>query len=388
MDNESVLASGLVDRVGMEGMHMVHIPTGKEKVKVEQEVASKAFGFEAGIKMILDALIHHDYGVIADLNEVDAVGHRIVQGGAVFKGSVLVDEKVIEEIRNLIPLAPLHNAAHIKGIEAVKKIIPNIPMVVVFDTAFHQTMPPEAYMYAVPYELYEQFGVRRYGFHGTSHYYVAYRAAEIIGKPVTDLKIVTCHLGNGASMAAVKGGKSVDTSMGLTPLEGLVMGSRSGDIDPAVVSFIMRHKGVPLEEIDNYLNRKCGILGVSGISSDLRDVDEAAAEGNERAILALNMYAYKARKTIGSYAAAMGGIDALVFTAGIGENYIAMRAKICQGLEFLGIEIDPARNNVRRKEQIISKEGARVTVLVVPTNEELVIARDTKRIVMQEGLLR
>ncbi len=314
------------------------------------------------------------------MDEISAVGHRVVHGGEKYSESVVIDDAVMESLEECVKLAPLHNPANIIGINACKSLMPNTPMVAVFDTAFHQTMPKTAYMYPLPYELYTKYGIRKYGFHGTSHKYVSAECAKLMGKDIKDVKIITCHLGNGASLAAIKDGHCVDTSMGFTPLEGIAMGTRCGNIDPAIVTFLMNEGKMTAKEVDNLMNKQSGVLGLSGVSSDFRDIEDAAKEGNERAILALNVYNYRVREMIGAYAAAMGGVDAVVFTAGLGENAIETRAEICKGLEFLGIEIDDAKNNVRGKSTEVSKDGAKVKVFVIPTNEELVIARDTKEL--------
>lgn len=377
MENEEVEAKGLVERIGIEGSVLKHQPKNGDKVVIEADMPTH----KEALKNVIDALMHEKYGVIKDMKEINAVGHRVVHAGEKFACSVVITEEVINALKECIDLAPLHNPPNIIGIEACQQLMPGVPMVGVFDTAFHQTMPKEAYIYALPYELYEKYGVRRYGFHGTSHKYVSQRAAAMLGKNIEDLKIVTCHLGNGASVAAVKHGKSIDTSMGFTPLEGLAMGTRCGDLDPAIVKFVAEKEGLDLNGVDKLLNKQSGVLGVSGVSSDFRDIEEAAEKGNERAELALKIFAYRVRKYIGAYAAAMGGIDAIVFTAGLGENSDVMRASICEGLEFLGVEVDPAKNNVRGKEVDISKDGSKVRVLLIPTNEELMIARDTKELV-------
>jgi len=377
MENEEVEAKGLVERIGISGSVLKHQPKNGEKVVIEEDMPTH----KEALKHVIDALMHEEYGVIKDMKEINAVGHRVVHAGEKFACSVVITEEVINALKECIDLAPLHNPPNIIGIEACQQLMPGVPMVGVFDTAFHQTMPKEAYIYALPYELYEKYGVRRYGFHGTSHKYVSQRAAALLGKNIEDLKIVTCHLGNGASVAAVKHGKSVDTSMGFTPLEGLAMGTRCGDIDPAIVKFIAEKEGLDLNGVDKLLNKQSGVLGVSGVSSDFRDIEEAAEKGNERASLALKLFAYRVRKYIGAYAAAMGGIDAIVFTAGLGENSAQMRADVCEGLEFLGVEIDPEKNNVRGKEVDVSKEGSKVKVLLIPTNEELMIARDTMELI-------
>ena len=377
MDNEEVLSKGLVERIGIEGSRINHSKTGMDKIVIEASVPDHT----AGIKLVLDALLHPEHGSLKSLGELSAVGHRVVHAGEKFAFSVKLTEEVINALRECVPLAPLHNPANIMGIEAVTNALPDIPQVGIFDTAFHQTMPKHAYIYGIPYEYYEKHGIRRYGFHGTSHYYVANRAAEILGKPIESLKIVTCHLGNGSSITAVDGGKSVDTTMGFTPLPGVLMGTRSGDIDPAIIPFLVKTEGKDVFEVDSILNKKSGIQGISGVSSDMRDIEEAMGKGNERARLAYDVLAYGIRKQIGAYSAAMGGIDVLVFTAGIGENDCNLRADICKGLEFMGISVDLGKNdNMRGKEKIISHDGAKVSVIVVPTNEELVIARDTKRL--------
>lgn len=335
-----------------------------------------------GVNVVFKALLDPEMGALKSLDEIDAVGHRIVQGGDKFNQSVLVDKSVEEGIEELCDLAPVHNAGHLKGIRAVDALMPKTPQVVVFDNAFHSTMPDYAYLYAIPYELYEKYHVRRYGFHGTSHRYVSKRVCEILGLDQADSKVITCHIGNGASIAAVLNGKVVDTSMGLTPLAGVMMGSRCGDIDPSAVTYLMEKLNMTPHEMSDFLNKKSGVLGITGISSDMRDVEAAANEGNERAVLALKMYAYRVKKYIGSYAAAMGGVDAVVFTAGVGENQTGLRADICRGLEFLGIEIDEAVNaTVRGREAVISSPSSRVKVVVVPTDEEIVIARDTQALV-------
>ena len=377
MTNEEVLAKGLVERIGIEGSRIKHSKTGMDAVTINATIPNH----KVAIRMVLDALLDASHGVISSLEELKAVGHRVVHGGEKFAGSVLINHEVIAALQECVPLAPLHNPANLMGIEAMTEVLPNIPQVGVFDTAFHQTMPSHAYMYGVPYHYYEKYRVRRYGFHGTSHYYVSQRTAELLGKPVDHLKIVTCHLGNGSSVTAVKNGHSIDTSMGFSPLPGVIMGTRCGDVDPTLLFYLAEQEGLDAKALAHILNKESGIQGISGVSSDLRDVEEAAAAGNSRAKLAEEMLYYGIRKYIGAYAAAMGGIDALVFTAGIGENSIVAREKVCAGLEFLGIKIDAEKNKVRGKERIISSDDASVSVLVVPTNEELVIARDTKRIV-------
>ena len=376
MTDESVLAKGLVERICIEGSILTHQPAGKPKVPLTADIKNHTIA----IKMVLEALTDPEHGVVANINEIDAIGHRVVHGAEKFSDSVLITPAVMAALEEFVELAPLHNPPNISGIDACAEILPNVPQVGVFDTAFHQTMPPYAFLYGLPYEAYKKFGVRRYGFHGTSHKFVSQRAAEMMGNHMTSMRIITCHLGNGASIAAVKNGKSIDTSMGFTPLQGLVMGTRCGDIDPAIPPFLMRKEGMTTDEIDTYLNKKSGVLGLSGLSSDFRDLEDAADKGNERAKLAIDVFAYTVRKYIGSYVAAMGGVDAIVFTAGLGENSPRIRDQICNGLEFLGTRIDPAKNAVRGKEQEISVEGSKVKLFVIPTNEELMIARDTKTI--------
>lgn len=376
MTKEEVLAKGLAERIGIDGARVKHKINGNEIVIEKPMVNHKV-----ALEIVLDALLDAEYGAISSLDEISAVGHRVVHGGEKFAKSVKIDEEVMKAIEECEDLAPLHNPPNIMGIRACQELMPNTPMVAVFDTAFHQTMPKSSYIYPLPYELYEKYGIRRYGFHGTSHKYVSSKAAEMLGKGIEELKIVTCHLGNGASLAAVKNGESIDTSMGFTPLEGLAMGTRSGDIDPAIVTFIMEKENMSVEEVNNLLNKKSGVLGISGVSSDFRDIENAAQEGDERAKLALDKFSNRVKKYIGAYAALMGGLDVVVFTAGLGENSAEMRKQICEGLEFLGIEIDEEKNNIRGKEAVVSKENSKVKVLVVPTNEELMIARDTKALI-------
>ena len=379
MNTEGVLAKGLVERIGIDGSLIKHTKTGMDAVVKETPIPDH----KVGIQLVIEALLDKGHGVLSSLNELSAVGHRVVHGGEKFASSVKLDAHVMEAIKECIPLAPLHNPANVMGIEAVAEVLPSVPQVGVFDTAFHQTMPECAYIYGVPYGYYEKYKVRRYGFHGTSHYYVSRRAAEILGKPVERLKIVTCHLGNGSSITAVQGGRSIDTSMGFTPLAGVLMGTRCGDVDPALITFIAQTEKLDVKEVDALLNKKSGLLGVSGLSSDLRDIEEAAARGEARSKLAIAVLTYGIRKYIGAYAAAMGGIDALVFTAGVGENSILVRSRVCEGLEFLGVSIDQEKNKVRGKEADIGAADSKVKVLVIPTNEELVIARDTKRLVAE-----
>ena len=378
MEGEKVLAQGGVERIGLDGAFIkVTLPSG-EKRQIMHDMPDH----KEGVNVVFKALLDPEMGALKSLDEIDAVGHRIVQGGDKFNQSMLVDKSVEDGIEELCDLAPVHNAGHLKGIRAVDALMPKTPQVVVFDNAFHSTMPDYAYLYAIPYELYEKYHVRRYGFHGTSHRYVSKRVCEILGLDQADSKVITCHIGNGASIAAVLNGKVVDTSMGLTPLAGVMMGSRSGDIDPSAVTYLMEKLDMSPHEMSDFLNKKSGVLGITGISSDMRDVEAAANEGNERAVLALKMYAYRVKKYIGSYAAAMGGVDAVVFTAGVGENQTGLRADICRGLEFLGIEIDEAVNaTARGREAVISSPSSRVKVVVVPTDEEIVIARDTQALV-------
>lgn len=379
MTDESVLAKGLVERIGIDGSVLTHQPADKDKTIINADIKNHSIA----IKMVVDALINPEHGVITSMQEITAVGHRVVHGAEKFASSVLITPEVMQALEECIEMAPLHNPPNILGINACAELMPGVAQVGVFDTAFHQTMPKKAYIYGLPYEAYEKHRVRRYGFHGTSHKFVSQSVAELMGKDVSELKIVTCHLGNGSSVAAVKNGQVIDTSMGFTPLEGLVMGTRCGDVDPAVLPFIMKKEGFSVEDIDNYINKKSGVLGISGVSSDFRDIEGAAEDGNERAQLALDIFAYRVRKYIGSYVAAMGGVDAIVFTAGLGENSISMREMIAEGLEFLGTKICKERNNVRGKSREISAEGSQVKVFIVPTNEELMIARDTKVICAQ-----
>ncbi|RKD34393.1 acetate kinase [Thermohalobacter berrensis] len=379
MTKEEVLAKGLAERIGIDGSRVEHKPSGKEEVVIEKPMKDH----KVALEIVINALVNPEHGVVESMEEINAVGHRVVHGGEKFAESVIIDDEVMKAIEECADLAPLHNPPNMMGIQACKELMPNVPMVAVFDTAFHQTMPKSSYIYALPYELYEKYGIRKYGFHGTSHKYVSNRAAEILGKNIEDLNIITCHLGNGASLAAVKGGKSVDTSMGFTPLEGLAMGTRSGDIDPAIVPFLMEKEDMTLDEVNNLLNKKSGVLGISGVSSDFRDIEGAAENGNERAQLALDKFASRVKKYIGAYAALMGRVDAIVFTAGLGENSAEMREKICEGLEFMGIELNKDKNKVRGKEAIVNTESSKVKILVVPTNEELMIARDTKELVVK-----
>ena len=373
MKDESVLAKGLVERIGIEGSVLKHERTGMDKETIKQSIPDH----NVALKLVIDALMNEKYGAIKDLSEINAVGHRVVHGGEAFACSVVIDEKVKKSLEDCIDLAPLHNPPNLVGINACEKILPNVPMVAVFDTAFHQTMPSSSYLYALPYEYYTKHKIRRYGFHGTSHLYVSRRAAEILGKKPEDLNIITCHLGNGASITAVEKGKSIDTSMGFTPLEGLIMGTRTGDMDPAIVTFLMEKEKLSAKDVDSIMNKKSGVLGLSGVSSDFRDIEQEAEKGNERAQIALDCFHNRVKKYIGAYMAELGHVDAIVFTAGLGENSAESREEICKGMEFLGIELDTEENKVRGKEKIVSKESSKIKIMVIPTNEELVIARDT-----------
>lgn len=379
MEDEFVQAKGLVERIGMEGSILTQKVNG-EKYVIEQPMKDH----KDAIKLVLDALVDVNHGVIKDMSEISAVGHRVVHAGEKYSKSVLITDEVMKVLEDCIKLAPLHNPPNIIGIEACKSLMPNTPMVAVFDTAFHQTIPDYAYIYPLPYELYTKYGVRKYGFHGTSHRYVSEMAAKMLGKDIKDLKIITCHLGNGASLCAIQNGKSIETSMGFTPLEGIAMGTRSGSVDPAIITFMMKELNLSIDDVNDILNKKSGVYGISGVSSDFRDLEKAASEGNHRAQLALDVFHYKVKKFIGSYAAVMGGVDCVVFTAGLGENSFGSRGKICEGLEFLGIKLDPNRNKKTRGEaQVISTPDSKVKVLAIPTNEELMIARDTKEIIAQ-----
>lgn len=376
-DSEAVLAKGLCERIGIDGSVLTHTPAGKDKVRIETPMPNHT----VAVQLVIDALTNAEHGVIKSLDEIGAVGHRVVHGGEKFASSVVITDEVMKAIEECNDLAPLHNPANLIGINSCKEIMPNVPMVAVFDTAFHQTMPEKAYLYGLPYEYYEKYKVRRYGFHGTSHDYVSNRAAQLLGKKREDLKIIVCHLGNGASVSAVDHGKCVDTSMGLTPLEGLIMGTRSGDMDPAICDFICQKEGLTSAEMNTVLNKKSGVLGLSGVSSDFRDVEAAANEGNHQAAAALDAFYYRVAKYIGAYTAAMNGVDVVAFTAGVGENNIGGRVEICKYLGYLGTEIDLDKNNVRGEERIISKDGSKVTLMAIPTNEELAIARQTLALV-------
>lgn len=377
MDDESVLAQGGVERIGLdEAFIKVNLKNGEKK-----QIMADLPTHKEGVALVFKVLLDPEIGALKSLDEIDAVGHRIVQGGDLFEKSCIVTKEVEEGIESLVDLAPVHNAGHLRGLRAVDALMPQVPQVTVFDNAFHSTMPPKAYLYAVPYELYEKYHVRRYGFHGTSHRYVSKRAAEFLGLDYNNCKIITCHIGNGASVAAVKNGKVIDTSMGLTPLAGLMMGSRSGDIDASAVTYIMEKLGKKPQEMADYLNKESGVLGITGISSDMRDIENADREGNERAHLALEMYSYRIKKYVGAYAAAMGGVDAIVWTAGVGENQTGLRMDALEDMDFLGIKMDAERNNVRGKEAVLSADDSKVKVVLIPTDEEIVIARDTKELV-------
>ena len=378
MVSGTVLAKGIVEKIGLKGSFLKNERFDGDKVKLEGEILDH----QTGIEYLLGLMVSKKRGVIKSLNEIDAVGHRLVHGGERFQGSCFLDDETIKGVEDCSDLAPLHNPANLKGIYAMKTVLPNVPQVGVFDTSFHQTMPDYTFMYALPYSLYKKYGIRRYGFHGTSHSYVSKRACELLKKEYSSLKIITCHLGNGASITAIKDGKSLDTSMGLTPVEGLIMGTRSGDVDAGALTLIMEKEEIDYASLNTLLNKHSGMLGISGISSDMREVESAAEEGDERAILALKMYEYRVKKYIGAYAAAMGGVDLLVFTGGIGENASETRENICKDFEYMGLEFDKEINSgVRSKEMVISKKESRVIVMVIPTNEEFVIASETQEIV-------
>lgn len=380
MNGEKVVAKGLVERIGIEGSRIKHETTGKDEHVIVQPMKDH----KDALELVMSSLTDKEYGAIASLDEIGAIGHRVVHGGERFADSVLIDDDVMKGIEDNVELAPLHNPPNIMGIEACKKLLPNVKQVAVFDTAFHQTMSPKRYIYAIPYEYYDKYKIRRYGFHGTSHKYLTHRYAEISGKNVDDVNIITCHLGNGSSITAVKNGKSKDTTMGFTPLEGLVMGTRCGEIDPAIVTFLMEKENLTEEEVSNILNKESGVLGISGVSSDFRDIEEAAKEGNARAQLALDVFELIARKFIASYMTSyenIEDIDAIVFTAGLGENAIDTRKNIIDKLSVFGLKIDEERNNIRGKERVISADDSSVKIMVIPTNEELMIARDTLNIV-------
>ena len=379
MDSKSVIAQGGIEKIGLPGSFLkLTLPSGEKKI-LEKDIPEHT----VGVDFILNTLISPEYGAIQSLDEIDAVGHRMVHGGEKFSKSVRLDKEVLDAFTACNDLAPLHNPANLKGVHAIDAILPNVPQIGVFDTAFHQTMPDYAYMYAVPYELYEKYGVRRYGFHGTSHRYVSQRVCEFLGVKPEGQRIITCHIGNGGSITAIKDGKCVDTSMGLTPLEGLMMGTRSGDIDAGAVSFIMEKEGLDAQGISNLLNKKSGVMGIFGKSSDMRDLENAVAAGDPKARLAENMYFYRIKKYIGAYAAALGGVDIIVFTGGVGENQATARWGACAGLEFMGVKLDPEKNKVRGEEKVISTDDSPVKVVVIPTDEELMIASDTMDILNQ-----
>jgi len=376
----TALAKGLVSRIGMSQALLTHKPFDRPEIKIAPEILDHI----VAIEYVISILLSKNHGVIKDKSEIEAVGHRVVHGGEKFADSALITSEILAEIRNCIELAPLHNPHNIRGINACQKILPGIPQVAVFDTAFHQKMAPVSYIYGIPYILYKKYGIRRYGFHGTSHLYVSRRAATILGKPLSELKMITCHLGNGASMAAIKDGISIDTSMGFTPLEGLLMGTRCGDIDPSIILHVMAREELSLHEANTLLNKHSGMQGISGVSSDMRDIIEESQKGNRGAQLAFDIYCYRIKKYIGAYAAAMGGLDVLVFTAGIGENSPLVRKKCCENLGFFGVKIDDERNEEEvRIEQQISSDDSKVKVFAIPTNEELVIAMDTERIIKE-----
>ena len=377
METEDVMAKGLVERIGIEGSRIKHETIGKEKKTIETPMQDH----KRALELVMESLTNEEYGAIKSLDEIDAVGHRVVHGGEDFAQSVVIDEKVLKGIEDNVEIAPLHNPPNIMGIKACQRLLPNVKQVAVFDTAFHQTMPEESYIYALPYEYYEKYKIRRFGFHGTSHRYITNRAAEMLGKDVNEVNLITCHLGNGSSICAVKNGKSIDTSMGFTPLEGLAMGTRCGDLDPAILPFIMDRENLSTEEINTLINKKSGVLGISGVSSDFRDIEEARDQGNKRAKLALDIFEKRVRGYVGSYMTELDHVDAIVFTAGVGENSIEMRESICAGLKSIGIKLDPERNNVRGEDKLISSDDSSIKVFVIPTNEELMIARDTKELV-------
>ena len=380
MDDKSVIAQGGIEKIGLKGSFLkLTLPNGEKKI-LEKDIPEHT----VGVDFILQTLVSPEYGAIKSLDEINAVGHRMGHGGEKFSESVLLTKEVLDAFIACNDLAPLHNPANLKGVHAIDAILPNVPQIGVFDTAFHQTMPDYAYMYAVPYELYTKYGVRRYGFHGTSHRYVSKRACEFLGIPAEGTRMITCHIGNGGSVTAIKDGKCVDTSMGLTPLEGLMMGTRSGDIDAGAVTFIMEKEGLDATGVSNLLNKKSGVLGVSGVSSDMRELEAAVAAGNPRAILADKMYFYRIKKYVGAYAAALGGVDVIVFTGGVGENQLNCRTDVCEGLEFMGVKVDPERNKVRGQEALISTDDSKVKVVVIPTDEELMIASDTMDILTRK----
>lgn len=377
MKTEELMAKGLVERIGIDGSRIKHETIGKEKKTIETPMQDH----KRALELVMESLTNEEYGAIKSLDEIDAVGHRVVHGGEDFAQSVIIDEKVLKGIEDNVEIAPLHNPPNIMGIKACQRLLPNVKQVAVFDTAFHQTMPAESYIYALPYEYYEKYKIRRFGFHGTSHKYITNRAAEMLGKDVNEVNLITCHLGNGSSICAVKNGKSIDTSMGFTPLEGLAMGTRCGDLDPAILPFLMEKENLSTDEINTLINKKSGVLGISGVSSDFRDIEAARDEGNKRAKLALDIFEKRVRGYIGSYMTELDHVDAIVFTAGVGENSIEMRESIVNGLKSLGIKIDTERNNVRGEDKLISADDSSIKIFVIPTNEELMIARDTKALV-------
>ncbi len=377
MEEKKVLAKGLAERIGIEGGRVKYEAAGKDEIVIEEKLADH----KAALKIVLDSLQHPEYGAVKSLDEIDAVGHRVVHGGESFAHSVIIDEKVMKAINDNVEIAPLHNPPNIIGIEACKEIMGDVPMVAVFDTAFHQSIPALNYIYALPYEYYEKYKVRRYGFHGTSHQYITERAADMLGKKLDEVNLITCHLGNGSSISAVVGGKCYDTTMGFTPLEGLAMGTRTGDMDPAIVPFIMDKENLSTEEMSNVMNKKSGVLGISGVSSDFRDLEEAAEKGNDRAQLALDIFENRVRKYIGAYLTEMDHCDGIIFTAGVGENSITTRERVVGGLTSLGVKIDTGKNNMRGKEAVISTDDSSIPVLVIPTNEELKIAMETAKLV-------
>lgn len=373
----TLLAKGLVDRIGLADGLLTHKPVGKDKFELQQPIPNHT----VGISLVMESLTHAEHGVIASLDEVKAVGHRVAHGGEYFPESCVITEEVKEKIQELCVIAPLHNPASLQGIEAIETVLPGVKQVAVFDTSFHQTIPAMNYMYALPYEYYEKYRIRKYGFHGTSHKFVARRGAEFAGLDFENSKIITCHVGNGGSITAVLNGKSFDTSMGFSPLDGLAMGTRCGQVDASAITYIGEKEGMSLKELDTMMNKKSGVLGLTGLSSDMRDIDNAYDAGNERAILARDLYNNRIKKFVGSYAAEMGGVDLIVFTGGVGENSKELREQVCQGLEFMGVEFDPSKNNVRGEDTILSKEGSKVKVAIIATNEELVIATDTFNLV-------
>ena len=377
METEELMAKGLVERIGIDGSRIKHETIEKEKKTIETPMQDH----KRALELVMESLTNEEYGAIKSLDEIDAVGHRVVHGGEDFAQSVIIDEKVLKGIEDNVEIAPLHNPPNIMGIKACQRLLPNVKQVAVFDTAFHQTMPAESYIYALPYEYYEKYKIRRFGFHGTSHKYITNRAAEMLGKDVNEVNLITCHLGNGSSICAVKNGKSIDTSMGFTPLEGLAMGTRCGDLDPAILPFLMEKENLSTDEINTLINKKSGVLGISGVSSDFRDIEAARDEGNKRAKLALDIFEKRVRGYIGSYMTELDHVDAIVFTAGVGENSIEMRESIVNGLKSLGIKIDTERNNVRGEDKLISADDSSIKIFVIPTNEELMIARDTKALV-------